>query len=178
MSPCPGAERPFPLRRPRSTMETKVSRKGQQMAQLTETTSERIHPALGFLKSTLTTARLLARHRLRLPKSRIGARLSFEDGTTSIVYRETVLSGATTHRPTVLVVRFQLRFIGRNPLLHKLFRIESLLNTPLFAGFPGFRTKLWLCDTAIGVYRGVYEWDGARNRVRGDALEASPSRDG
>jgi uncharacterized protein len=31
----------------------------------------------------------------------------------------------------------------------------------LFAGFPGFRSKLWADDVTTGVYRGIYEWDGA-----------------
>jgi hypothetical protein len=41
-----------------------------------------------------------------------------------------------------------------------LFGRESLLNTPLFVGFPGFVSKLWLAHDDDGVYRGVYEWDG------------------
>ena len=42
---------------------------------------------------------------------------------------------------------------------HAAFRRESLLNTPLFAGFPGFVSKLWLADDDLGRYRGLYEWD-------------------
>jgi hypothetical protein len=61
--------------------------------------------------------------------------------------------------PCLLVVEFRLRAVrGRG---HALFRWESLLNTPLFVGFPGFVSKLWLANDAHGVYRGVYEWDGA-----------------
>ena len=41
-----------------------------------------------------------------------------------------------------------------------LFRSLSLLNTPLFAGFPCFVSKLWMAHDSHGVYRGVYEWDG------------------
>jgi hypothetical protein len=41
-----------------------------------------------------------------------------------------------------------------------LFRAESWLNTPLFVGFPGFVSKLWLAADEHGVYRGVYDWDG------------------
>jgi hypothetical protein len=60
----------------------------------------------------------------------------------------------------VLVVAFRLRAVrGRG---HTLFRRESLLNTPLFAGFPGFVSKLWLADDERGRYRGLYEWDGPR----------------
>jgi hypothetical protein len=45
-------------------------------------------------------------------------------------------------------------------LWHAAFRAESLLNTPLFAGFPGLVSKLWLADDQRGRYRGLYEWDG------------------
>jgi hypothetical protein len=31
----------------------------------------------------------------------------------------------------------------------------------LFAGFPGFRSKLWADDLRTGVYAGIYEWQGA-----------------
>ena len=56
------------------------------------------------------------------------------------------------------MVRFRLRWVrGRG---HALFRAESLLNTPLFVGFPGFVAKWWLAADEHGVYRGLYEWDG------------------
>jgi hypothetical protein len=32
-------------------------------------------------------------------------------------------------------------------------------NTPLFVGFPGFVSKLWLAHDQRGFYRGLYEWD-------------------
>ncbi len=38
----------------------------------------------------------------------------------------------------------------------------SLVNTPLFVGFPGFVAKWWMADDEHGFYRGVYQWDGAR----------------
>jgi hypothetical protein len=104
---------------------------------------------------------LLARHRLWLPEDYVGRELRFADRTTSRVYRETVLVGVRTTDPALLVVRFRLRVIGDNRWLHALFRAESILNTPLFAGFPGFRSKLWATDLRTGFYRGVYQWDGA-----------------
>jgi hypothetical protein len=67
--------------------------------------------------------------------------------------------GATASR-CVLVVEFRLRAVrGRG---HVLFRWESLLNTPLFAGFPGLVSKLWLAADERGRYRGLYEWEGPR----------------
>jgi hypothetical protein len=84
--------------------------------------------------------------------------IRFADGTTARVYRETRVA-APPGEPTYLVVTFRLRWVrGRG---HTAFRWESWLNTPLFVGFPGFVSKLWLAHDAEGRYRGLYEWDGA-----------------
>lgn len=126
-----------------------------------------------FLSSAVVTAGLLARRQLRLPTRHVNRQLAFADATTSRVYRETVRRGAPTTRPTLLVVQFELRLVGHSRLLHVLFRAESILNTPLFAGFPGFRSKLWATDERTGVYRGVYEWDGTeRARTYATTLTA------
>lgn len=113
------------------------------------------------------TAGFLARRRLRQPTGLVGRSLTFADGTVGVVYRETVLVCAPPVEPVVLVVAFRLRGVrGRG---HALFRAESLLNTPLFAGFPGFVSKLWLTADVEGRYRGFYQWDGegaARDYVR------------
>jgi len=104
------------------------------------------------------TARLLWQRRIHLPAGRVGMRLRFADGTSARVFRETVVHRGTTLDPCVLVVEFRLRAVrGRG---HAVFRRESLLNTPLFAGFPGLVSKLWLADDERGRYRGLYEWDG------------------
>jgi hypothetical protein len=104
------------------------------------------------------TVRLLWRHRVHLPTEQVGRRLRFADGTSARIYRETVVGRGATESPCVLVVEFRLRAVhGR---AHAAFRWESLLNTPLFVGFPGFVSKLWLANDERGRYRGVYEWDG------------------
>ena len=71
-------------------------------------------------------------------------RLHLADGTSAPVYRETVADRGATLDPCVLVVEFRLRAV--RGLGHAAFRRESLLNTPLFAGFPGFVSKLWLAS--------------------------------
>ena len=97
---------------------------------------------------------------MHLPSQRVGTRLRFADGTSARVYRETAVDRGATADPCVLVVEFRLRAVrGRG---HAVFRWESLLNTPLFVGFPGFVSKLWLADDERGRYRGLYEWDGPR----------------
>ena len=103
------------------------------------------------------TARLLRQGRLHLPAQRVGTVLRFADGTSARVFRETVAERGTTQDPCVLVVEFRLRAV--RGWGHAAFRRESLLNTPLFAGFPGFVSKLWLAHDDRGRYRGLYEWD-------------------
>jgi hypothetical protein len=106
------------------------------------------------------TARLLWRHRMHLPRGHVGMRLRFADGTSARVYRETVIDRDPARDPCVLVVGFRLRAV--RGWGHAVFRRESLLNTPLFAGFPGLVSKLWLADDERGRYRGLYEWDGPK----------------
>jgi len=106
------------------------------------------------------TGRLLWRRQIHLPAGHVGMRLRFADGTSARVYRETVIGRGAANDPCVLVVEFKLRAVrGRG---HAAFRWESLFNTPLFAGFPGLVSKLWLADDEQGRYRGLYEWDGPR----------------
>jgi hypothetical protein len=107
-----------------------------------------------------TTARLLGQRRIHLPAGHVGTRLRFADGTSARVYRETVVDRGATTDPCVLVVEFRLRAV--RGWGHAAFRWESVLNTPLFVGFPGFVSKLWLAADERGRYRGLYEWDGPR----------------
>ena len=104
------------------------------------------------------TALLLRHRRMHLPRQRVGKELRFADGTAARIFRETMVDREATQDPCVLVVAFRLRAVrGRG---HALFRRESLLNTVLFVGFPGFVSKLWLANDERGRYRGLYEWDG------------------
>jgi hypothetical protein len=106
----------------------------------------------------VSTAWLLWRRRVHLRTERVGRRLRFADGTSARVYRETIVERGATGDPCVLVVEFRLRAVrGR---AHAAFRWESLFNTPLFVGFPGFVSKLWLTHDECSRYRGLYEWDG------------------
>ncbi|WP_090475613.1 hypothetical protein [Nakamurella panacisegetis] len=111
-------------------------------------------------KCASTTGVLLARRRLHLPRTNVGRRLDFADGTSARVYRETVVERPPLEQPVVLVVQFRMRVLnGRVGQAY--FRVVSLLNTPLFAGFPGFANKLWMAADEEGRYRGLYEWDDA-----------------
>src|SRR5262249_16391638 len=111
-----------------------------------------------LLGCVLRTTFLVRGRRIRQPGGNVGLRIRFGDGTSSEVYRETVIDGPPAGMPTVLVVGFRLRGVHRS-WAHALFRLESELNTVLFAGFPGLVSKLWLRHDQHGVYRGLYEWD-------------------
>ena len=103
------------------------------------------------------TAVLLAEKRIHLPTRDVGTLVHFGDGTTASVYRESTVDRMLATKPAVLIVTFRLRLIrGRG---HALFRAESILNTPLFIGFPGFVSKLWFGHDGNGAYRGIYQWD-------------------
>jgi hypothetical protein len=104
------------------------------------------------------SATMLRRGQVHLPQDSVGLVLRFADGSTGRVYRETV-ADHTAVAPSFLAVTFRLR--GVRGGLHTAFRAESILNTPLFVGFPGFVSKLWLAHDEMGRYRGLYEWDGA-----------------
>jgi len=103
------------------------------------------------------SALLLARRDIAQPADHVGEVLAFADGTHGRVYRETARKRPSTE-PVFLVVTFRLRWV--RSWGHAVFRAESLLNTPLFIGFPGFVSKLWVAHDETGAYRGVYQWDG------------------
>ena len=106
---------------------------------------------------------LLSRGAIRCPRDALGRRVKFADGTSARIYRETVIGHAAAD-PCTLVVEFRLRGVrGRG---HAVFRAESLLNTPLFVGSPGFVSKLWMAHDDRGMYRGLYEWDGPQRATR------------
>lgn len=121
----------------------------------------RIQVLLAETRCLLATLVLMGRRQVRMPRTLVGRRVTFSDGTTSIVYRETAMRSQSTNSPVILTVRFRLRFIARSRFWHALFRFESLFNTLLFAGHRGFVTKLWMTDVDTGFYRGIYEWDGS-----------------
>ena len=106
-----------------------------------------------------TSSALLARGKVHLPRGNVGRVLRFADGSTARVYRETTVDRSPPTEPCVLIVAFKLHLL-RGRRMHRLFEAESLLNTPLFVGFPGYVSKLWCTHDRSGVYRGLYEWDG------------------
>jgi hypothetical protein len=111
-------------------------------------------------RCVVAAALLLAQGAIHQPRDHVARVLGFGDGTHGRVYRETLVPTRRPVDPAVLVVAFKLR--GVHGWGHRLFRAESLLNTILFVGFPGFVSKLWLAHDEQEVYRGFYQWNDAR----------------
>lgn len=47
-----------------------------------------------------------------------------------------------------------------------LFERFCVVNTLLFAGFPGYRVKLWMVDPRTADYAGLYSWRSAAEAER------------
>lgn len=63
----------------------------------------------------------------------------------------------------MLAVWFHLKGVPTGARIRRaLFERESILNTVLFAGFDGYRIKLWMVDPASADYAGLYEWSDPR----------------
>jgi hypothetical protein len=112
----------------------------------------------GVARCVVRSAGMLVRQEVHFPRAEVGRRIGFADRTTARVYRDTRLGRAVAD-PCFLAVTFRLRAVRGQG--HAWFRAESWLNTPLFVGFPGFASKLWLAHDEHRRYRGLYEWDGA-----------------
>ena len=102
-----------------------------------------------------------------LRRDRLGETYNIHHSGHSIytVFRETESRDGTTDPSTVLVVGFRLRFLGSNSLLHWLFQRICIISTPIWSGFRGFRTKLWMVDYGSKNYLGIYEWAGEQNAL-------------
>ena len=60
--------------------------------------------ARAVLRCVGAAAVLLFRRRIRLPRRRLGRRVHFADGTTGVVYRETIADGVAALEPCTLLV--------------------------------------------------------------------------
>jgi hypothetical protein len=99
--------------------------------------------------------------RVRFPRDRLGDVLEFPDGSTPVVYRETVLDSAVegSDAGVVLVFRMQVADPTAGTTVREvLFDPVSNVATPFFAGLPGFRRKLWLAGDRPGEFLELYEW--------------------
>lgn len=107
-----------------------------------------IDAVVAVCRCACVTVRLLVQRRIRLRDGRLGEVVRFADGTSSRIYRETVLEGVTVKDPCALVVEFRLRGVkGRG---HALFRWECSIRrcssdsrvSSRSSGFPTMSTAI------------------------------------
>ena len=110
---------------------------------------------------------LLARRQLHLQRDRLGTVVEVDDGRCFTIFRESSSSEPCTGEPMRLAIWFHLRWMPRGARVRAfLFERESILNTLLYAGFEGYRTKLWTVDRDSYDYAGFYTWRGRADAER------------
>ena len=125
------------------------------------------------MRCGVRVAALLWRRQLHIHREREGEIVELDDGRHFLVYRAT--SSSAPHDPgdapdgelVTLAVWFRLWAVPPGAhMLAYLFERESMLNTVLFAGCPGYRTKLWSVDRDTLDYAGFYTWEGRSSAER------------
>ncbi len=110
-------------------------------------------------RCAVRTAVLLAQRRIHQPSQHVGLGLRFADGTSARVYRETVVDGAWRRIPAS---SWSSSGCGSCAAGDTPSSAGRACSTPRCSwAIPGFVSKLWLAHDQHGVYRGLYEWDGA-----------------
>ncbi len=75
------------------------------------------------------------------------------------MFRESIRDGDSGSGTVTLAVWFHLRGIPAGSRVRRyLFERCCLLNTLLFAGFDGYRVKLWMVNPQTADYAGLYSW--------------------
>jgi hypothetical protein len=112
------------------------------------------------IRSCLRFFGLVARGRTQMRSERLGEVYSTDRGGSYSIFRETESWDGTPDPSVVIVCGFRLRFFQSNSLLHWVFRRVCIISSPIWAGFPGYRAKLWMIDYQTKNYLGIYEWAG------------------
>jgi hypothetical protein len=113
------------------------------------------------LHCVVRVGRLLGHRQLHLHRDRIGEQVELPDGRPFTIYRESSSSEPHDGEPISLAMWFHLRGVPIGARVRGyLFERESILNTALYAGFEGYRTKLWTVNRATNDYAGFYVWRG------------------
>jgi hypothetical protein len=113
-------------------------------------------------RCAVETLELGVKGRLHIRRPPVVDRARLPDGRWFEVFRQTTCDHDGESEILTLAVWFHLRAIPSGARVRRwLFERESILNTILYAGFAGYRTKLWMVDPVSCDYAGLYEWDGA-----------------
>lgn len=117
------------------------------------------------------TVGLILGRRLHLHNTRVGRRIELPDGRAFVVFRESSCDQPEGESSVMLAVWFHLRGVPPGAHIRRaIFERESILNTVLFAGFPGYLVKLWMIDPETGDYAGLYSWTAAEARRYGEYI--------
>jgi hypothetical protein len=116
--------------------------------------------------STATFISLVGSRSLHTGKKHLGDSYAASDGKTYAVFRETASDKEYGEREVTLIIGFRLKLIGKNRFLHWLFRRLCVLDTPIWVGFNGFKTKYWMVRPAANDYLGLYRYQGKGNAQR------------
>ncbi len=110
---------------------------------------------------------LVVRGRLHLRHDLDDAEVPLPDGRRFVVFRETTCDRGEVRGTVTLAVWFHLRFVPAGGRIRRfVFERESILNTLLYAGFDGYRVKLWMVDPVTSDYAGLYAWRGVDEAER------------
>jgi hypothetical protein len=114
------------------------------------------------LRCAVRVVRLGWRRRLHIDESWMASAALLPNGRRFEVFRQTRCDGEPQGGDVTLAVWFHLRGMPPGSRFRRwLFERESILNTILYAGAPGYRTKLWMVDPETCDYAGLYAWYGA-----------------
>mgnify|MGYP000314762389 CR=1 FL=1 len=135
------------------------------------------HDGATLGRAALRSGRYLLAGDIEFPEARLGDTIETADGTTFVVYRETVRRSAEpdpSDEGVVLVFKMRVtNRAARDPFRAALFDPIANVATPFFAGLPGFRRKLWLAGEQPGEFLELYEWASEADAERFvDALRA------
>jgi hypothetical protein len=124
-----------------------------------------------IVRCAVRVLRLLLAGRLHVDRAPIAREARLPDGRRFETFRQTSRDPdpgeAPRQKEVLLVVWFHLRGIPPGARVRRwLFERESILNTLLYAGFDGYRTKLWMVDPDTSDYAGLYAWAGAAEAER------------
>jgi len=121
-----------------------------------------VEVGLQALRCAAQTVVLLVSGRLHLRIRRVGTDVALPDGRHYTVFRHSTCDGEVGPAQVTLAVWFHLRGVPAGAQVRRtLFEHLCVLNTVLFAGFEGYRVKLWMVDPVTSDYAGLYSWASA-----------------
>ena len=85
------------------------------------------------------------------------------NGRTYMVFCETVSDREYGGEEVTLIIGFRLKLIGKSRFFHWIFQHICILDTPIWVGFRGFKTKYWMVEPDTQDYLGLYRYQSKDN---------------